>query len=223
MPDGWFLLPSWFPLGPLAPLTFFTTSGCPKVGPGWHVTLAPPQQVTSGCPKVDGATINGFITFAEIYQSLPSAVTMSFSSGPISVKEASLLDETNGRNWTMPQAYDVKFLAVRGTIMIGEIPLYYQFTLVKYLMYIDTVPWTIFSTLEEALDTEFDPHFFTILTSNRRDRWGFLNVARRPYATDYDVDTPYLDTGLSIFDTYGHTRKEVKPFQYTIMTSSESM
>ena len=139
---------------------------------------------------------------------------MSYPPGPISVREASFLDETNGRNWTMQQANDVRFLAVRGTIDIGEIPLYYQFTLVKYHMYIDTVPWTIFSTLEEALDKEFDSQFFTILNSKRRDRWGFLNVAWRPTAKDYDVDTPYSDTRLSIFDTYGHTRKEVKPFQY---------
>ena len=114
----------------------------------------------------------------------------------------------------MQQANDVRFLAVRGTIVIGEIPVYYQFTLVEYHMYIDTVPWTIFSTLEEALCTEFDPHFFTTLCRARRDRWGFQKVAWRPDASDYDVDTPYSDTRLSIFDTYGHTRKEVKPFQY---------
>ena len=54
---------------------------------------------------------------------LSPAVKMSFPPGPISVKEASYTDETNGRNWTMPQASDVRFLAVRGTIMIGDIPL----------------------------------------------------------------------------------------------------
>ena len=114
----------------------------------------------------------------------------------------------------MPQACDVRFLAVRGTIMIGEIPLYYQFTLVKYQMYIDTVPWVIFSTLNEALVKEFDSQFFSILNSERRDRWGFLNVAWRPSAADYDVDAPYSNMRLAIFDTYGHTCKEVKPFQY---------
>ena len=98
--------------------------------------------------------------------------------------------------------------------MIGEIPLYYQFTLVQYHMYIDTVPWVIFSSLKETRDKEFDSQFFSFLSSKRRDRWGFLNVAWRPKSADYDVDTPYSDTRLSIFDTYGHTRKEVKPFQY---------
>ena len=139
---------------------------------------------------------------------------MLFPAGHIRVEEASFLDETNGRNWTMPQANDVRFLAVRGTIMIGDTPLYYQFTLVKYHMYIDTVPWTIFTTLDEALAIEFDPHFFYTLNCRRRERWGFLNVAWRPDAEAYDVDTPYLDVHLSIFDTYGQTRKLVKPFQY---------
>ena len=141
-------------------------------------------------------------------------IKMSYPTGHISVKEASLLDETNGRNWTMPQATDVRFLAVRGTIMIGDTPLYYQFTLVKYLMYIDTVPWTIFTTLDDALAREFDPHFFYTLNRRRRERWGFLNVAWRPDGGNYDVDPLYSDVCLSIFDTYGHTRKVVKPFQY---------
>ena len=98
--------------------------------------------------------------------------------------------------------------------MIGDTPLYYQFTLVKYHMYIDTVPWTIFTTLDEALAREFDPHFFYTLNRRRRERWGFRNLAWRSDADDYDVDTPYSDACLSIFDTYGHTRKVVKPFQY---------
>ena len=139
---------------------------------------------------------------------------MSFPIGHISVKEASLLDETIGRNWTMPQANDVRFLAVRGTIMIGDTPLYYQFTLVQYHMYIDTVPWTIFTTLDEALTKEFDNQFFCTLNRRRRERWGFLDIAWRPLFDNYDVDTPYSDVRLSIFDTYGHTRKVVKPFQY---------
>ena len=139
---------------------------------------------------------------------------MGFPPGPISVRDASYTDETNGRNWTMQQATDVRFLAVRGTIMIGEVPLYYQFTLVKYQMYIDTVPWVIFSTLKDSLVKEFDPQFFSTLNSKRRDRWGFQDVAWRVSTSNYDVDTSYLDTRLSIFNTYGHTCEEVKPFQY---------
>ena len=139
---------------------------------------------------------------------------MGFPSGPISVRDASYTDETNGRNWIMQQASDVRFLAVRGTIMIGDVPLYYQFTLVKYQMYIDTVPWVIFSNLNDALLKEFDPQFFTTLNCERKDRWGFQSVAWRDRTAEYDVDTPYSDTWLSIFNTYGHTCREVKPFQY---------
>ena len=139
---------------------------------------------------------------------------MGSPPGPISVRDASYTDETNGRNWTMQQASEVRFLAVRGTIMIGEVPLYYQFTLVKYHMYIDTVPWVIFSTLKDSFVKEFDPQFFSTLNSERRDRWGFQDVAWRVSAAGYDVDTSYSDTRLSIFNMYGHTCKEVKPFQY---------
>ena len=137
-----------------------------------------------------------------------------FPTGLISVKEASFLDETSGRNWTMPQANDVKFLAVRGTIMIGDTPLYYQFTLVQYHMYIDTVPWTIFTTLDDALTKEFDNRFFYTLNCRRKERWGFLDVAWQHLLNNYDVDAPYSDVRLSLFDTYGHTRRVVKPFQY---------
>ena len=114
----------------------------------------------------------------------------------------------------MPQANDVRFLAVRGTIIIGDTPLYYQFTLVQYHMYIDTVPWTIFATLDEALTKEFDNSFFYTLNCRRHERWGFLNVAWQPLLNNYDVDIPYSDVRLALFDTYGHTRKVVKPFQY---------
>ena len=216
MPDGWSSLPLILVLvlvGIVLP-TDSTTSGCPKVGPFPSRHLCQPRQVTLGCPQVDEA-------FREDEQpkgkraegSMSRSINRTFPAGHISVKEASALDETNGRNWTMPQANDVRFMAVRGTIMI-DTPLYYQFTLVIYHMYIDTVPWTIFTTLDDALAKEFDPHFFYTLNCRRRERWGFSNVAWRSNAGDYDVDTPYSDVRLSIFDTYGRTRKVVKPFQY---------
>ena len=114
----------------------------------------------------------------------------------------------------MRQASDVKFLAVQGTIMIGDVPLYYQFTLVKYYLYIDTVPWVIFSNLNDALLYEFDSKFWTTLNCDRKDRWGFQEVAWLKGTEEYDVDTPYYDTLLSIFDTYGNTCREVRPFEY---------
>ena len=130
------------------------------------------------------------------------------------MRDASYTDETNGRNWVMPQATDVRFLAVSGTILIGTTPLYYQFTLVKYHLYIDEVPWVIFSNLNDALPKEFDSEFFATLNYDRKDRWGFQNVAWIERTQEYDVDTPYYNTWLSIFDTYGNTCREVRPFEY---------
>ena len=208
VPDGWSSPSPWFPLTPLVTtsLLIIPPRGARRLVPFLPVTRASPQPVTSGCPKVGEAL--------RLNKGMSLPTRRCFPTGHISVKEASLLDETSGRNWTMPQANDVRFLAVRGTIMIGDTPLYYQFTLVQYHMYIDTVPWTIFTTLDEALTKEFDNHFFYTLNCRRKDRWGFLDVAWQPLINNYDVDTPYSEVRLSIFDTYGHTRKVVKPFQY---------
>ena len=60
-------------------------------------------------------------------------------------------------NWNMPAASSVRFLAVRGTIWVGDCHTTYNFTLVEYHLHIDEVPWIIFSTLADALETEFDP------------------------------------------------------------------
>lgn len=126
---------------------------------------------------------------------------MGFPVGNISVRDASYVDETSGRNWVMRQATDVRFLAVRGTIIIGDVELYYQFTLVKY-------------HLNDALTKEFDPDFFFTLNCGRKERWGFQDVAWLEGTKEYDVDAPYIDTWLSIFDTYGNTCGEVRPFVY---------
>ena len=60
---------------------------------------------------------------------------MPFPSGPISVRKASYEDVTSGKHWVMPQANDVRFLKVRGVIVIGDVPLPYKFTVVKYRSY----------------------------------------------------------------------------------------
>ena len=54
-------------------------------------------------------------------------------------------------NWNMPAASSVRFLAVRGTIWVGDCHTTYNFTLVEYHLHIDEVPWVIFSTLADAL------------------------------------------------------------------------
>ena len=130
------------------------------------------------------------------------------------MRDASYEDVTDGKNWVMQQATDVKFLKVRGTIVIGNVPLPYQFTLVKYYLYIDGIPWVIFSNLNDALHTEFDEGFFGVLNVERKDRWDFEKVAWLNASYEYDVDTPYSDTWLSIFEVSGETSREVRPFTY---------
>ena len=74
-----------------------------------------------------------------------------FPSGPIAVADQDLLDMSAGMNWDMRDASNVRFLAVRGTIWVGDCQTTYNFTLVEYQLYIDEVPWLIFSTLADVL------------------------------------------------------------------------
>ena len=80
----------------------------------------------------------------------------------------------------MPGAQNVRFLAVSGQIWIGNTPLWYDFTLVEYHVYIDEVSWLIFSVLGGASETEFEPHFWKTLNQNRKDHWDFHKVAWLP-------------------------------------------
>lgn len=114
----------------------------------------------------------------------------------------------------MDDASNVRFLAVSGTIWIGECQLYYEFTLVEYHAYIDEVSWLIFTTLGGALAEEFTPDFFKTLNFNRKERWGFLDVAWLDDKQEYEVAEPYVNFCLSIFDTYAYTVRVVRPFVY---------
>ena len=139
---------------------------------------------------------------------------MPFPSGSISVRDASYEDVTSGKQWVMPHANDVQFLKVRGVIMIGDVPLSYKFTLVKYDLSIDGIPWVLFSTLNDALYTEFKEGFFTTLNVDRKDRWDFEKVAWLDGPKQYDVDYPYSDIWMSIFEPSGATSREKRPFVY---------
>ena len=44
----------------------------------------------------------------------------------------------------------------------------------EYQLYIDEVPWLIFSTLADVLEKEFDPAFWETVNYGRKERWGFL-------------------------------------------------
>ena len=75
-----------------------------------------------------------------------------------------------GMNWDMRDASNVRFLAVRGTIWVGDCQTTYNFTLVEYQLYIDEVPWLIFSTLADALEKEFEPSFWDTVNYSRKER-----------------------------------------------------
>ena len=113
-------------------------------------------------------------------------------------------------NWDMPAASNVRFLAVRGTIWVGDCQATYNFTLVEYQLYIDEVPWLIFSTLADVLEKEFDPAFWETVNYGRKERWGFLEP---PWdGKVYGVAPPYTKGRLSIFNNDAHTMRVVQPF-----------
>ena len=132
--------------------------------------------------------------------------------GDIAVDRQSTRDETNGRDWHMPGAQNVRFLAVSGQLWIGDTSQWYDFTLVEYHVYIDEVSWLIFSVLGGASETEFDTHFWKNLNPSRKDHWDFHKLAWVTSKDRYDVSRPYEDFVLPIFDTYGTTLRTQHPF-----------
>ena len=139
---------------------------------------------------------------------------MPYPSGDIAVVNARMQDISGGMQWNMRDAYDIRFLAVNGTVTVGSGQAKYDFTLVEYHLYIDEVSWILFFTLNDALGLEFAAEFWDTVNKNRKERWGFLEV---PWIADrqaYDVAAPYLDVRMSIFDNEAHTVRVVSPFIY---------
>ena len=135
-----------------------------------------------------------------------------YLSGPIAVENAQLIDMSAGMNWNMPDASAVRFLAVRGTLWVGDCRTTYDFMLVEYHLNIDEMPWTIFSTLNDALEKEFAPDFWEIVNYSKKERWGFQEI---PWdGTVYEVASPYTQIRLSIFNDSAHTMRVVRPFVY---------
>ena len=112
-------------------------------------------------------------------------------------------------DWDIEDANNVRFLAVRGTIWVGDCHTTYNFTLVEYQLQIDEVPWLIFSTLADALEKEFEPNFWGTANYGRKERWGFLEPPWDGKA--YGVAPPYTKMRLSIFNEVAHTIRVVEP------------
>ena len=83
---------------------------------------------------------------------------MPYPAGSIGVDDPRLQDISGGMQWNMQDAYDIRFLAVSGTVTVGPSRARYDFTLVEYCLYIDEVPWLLFSTLNDALEKEGKIH-----------------------------------------------------------------
>ena len=98
-----------------------------------------------------------------------------YPAGPIVVEDQHLLDISAGMHWDMRDANDVRFLAVRGTIWVGDCQTTYNLTLVEYQLHIDEVPWLIFSTLADVLEKEFVPGFWEAVNHNRKSGGVSLN------------------------------------------------
>ena len=106
--------------------------------------------------------------------------------GDIRVLSPNLQDISGGMQWNMQQADNVQFLAVSGTMVVGDVRANYDFTLVVYQMHIDEVAWTIFSTLDSALANEFTEYFWKIVNYRRKDRRGFVDVPWIDAQQQYD-------------------------------------
>ena len=135
-----------------------------------------------------------------------------YPSGEIRVLSPNLKDISGGMQWDMQQADSIQFLAVGGTMVVGDVRAKYDFTLVTYRMHIDEVDWTIFSTLDDALTNEFTEHFWRIVNYKRKDRRGFVDVPWIDAQQAYDVAEAYREVRLSIFNNRGHTVRVTTPF-----------
>ena len=134
--------------------------------------------------------------------------------GDIRVLHPNLIDISGGMQWNMQQADNVQFLAVSGTMVVGDVRAKYDFTLVVYQMHIDEVAWTIFSTLDNALATEFTEYFWKTVNFRRKDRRGFVDVSWSDTQQQYDVAEAYREVRLSVFNNLGHTVRFTTPFIY---------
>lgn len=135
-----------------------------------------------------------------------------FPSGDIFVLGKNETDITKGMRWVMPDADDVRFLAVNGPMAVGDFRAKYDFTLVEYTMHIDEVPWTLFSTLDNALENEFTEAFWKIINWRRKGRPEFLDVPWIDTKQAYDVSKEYTNVRVSTFDKNARTAKVSMPF-----------
>jgi hypothetical protein len=137
----------------------------------------------------------------------------SFPSGELSVSRQQTSDVTAGLSFRPLDVEQIKYLWVSGIIHVGSVETTYDFTLIEYKLHIDETPWTIYSTLVNALETEFFEEFWDTVNYKRKGPTDeFHDVAWLEDADTYDVSSPYLDIRIPMLDKEGNTAKVAYPF-----------
>ena len=136
----------------------------------------------------------------------------TFPSGELRVLNQQTSDVTAGLSFRPLDAEQIRYLWVSGIIQIGTVEAAYDFTLIEYKLHIDETPWIIYSTLVNALETEFFEDFWDVVNYRRKGPTEFHDVAWMEEEDTYDVSPAYLDTRIPILDKDGNTTKVAYPF-----------
>ena len=92
----------------------------------------------------------------------------AFPSGALRVLKKQTSDVTAGLSFRPLDAEQIRYLWVSGIIQIGTVEAAYDFTLIEYKLHIDETPWIIYSTLVNALETEFFEDFWDVVNYRRK-------------------------------------------------------
>ena len=138
----------------------------------------------------------------------------AFPTGELRVTKQQMSDVTTGLTFRPLDAEQIRYLWVSGIIQVGTAEAVYDFTLIEYKLHIEETPSTIFSTLGNALDTEFFDDFWQVVNYRRKGPSEFHDVAWIEAADTYDVSPAYLNTRIPILDKDGNTTKVAFPFKW---------
>ena len=136
----------------------------------------------------------------------------AFPSGELRVLKPKSSDVTAGLSFRPLDAEQIRYLWATGIIQIGTVEATYDFTLIEYKLHIDETPWIIYSTLVNALETEFFEDFWDVVNYKRKGPGDFHDVAWMEQEDTYDVSPAYLDTRIPILGKDGSTTKVAYPF-----------
>jgi hypothetical protein len=111
----------------------------------------------------------------------------AFPSGELRVLKQQTSDVTAGLSVRPLDAEQIRYLWVSGIIQIGTVEAACDFTLIEYKLHIDETPWIIYSTLVNALETEFFEDFWDVVNYRRKGPTEFHDVAWMEEEDTYDL------------------------------------